>query len=161
MLAFLVNSGADPTVVGGSYGTLLGAAALRAPVDTLDFVLGKGPGDGGVGLSVTMTDREGRNAAHMAIARKDGGNAQDTMDKLELLTGCDGGANPLGALDHIGRRPLHLAAAAGRTAVVMYLLNRGEDGHINDADADDWTPCGRTFSATAGAATNAQLRPLL
>ncbi|KLU92952.1 hypothetical protein MAPG_11900 [Magnaporthiopsis poae ATCC 64411] len=140
MLVFLMKSGADPTVAGGSYGTLLGAAALRAPVDTLGFVLAKGPGDGGAGLPITLTDRERRNAAHMAVAGLDNGDAQDTIEKLDLLTGHDGGAALLGALDHVGRRPLHLAAASGRTAVVLYLLERGEDAHINDADADGWTP---------------------
>ncbi|KAH7311614.1 hypothetical protein B0I35DRAFT_481567 [Stachybotrys elegans] len=60
----------------------------------------------------------------------DGGDGQDAIDKLDLLTGYAGGAALLGALDHIGRR----------TAVVLYLLERGQDSHVNDSDNDGWTP---------------------
>lgn len=135
MIDYLRSKGGDPRIKGGSFGTMLNAAAAGGEPDLVTYVLDK------VGFGIDEVDAEGRNAAHMACSKL---NIQDAVDTLGLLSKRASGSNLLWSPDKHGRLPLHFACGGQRRAVVEYLLSHENNNNLTDyihkTDKDGWTP---------------------
>ena len=126
MLEHLSDRGADWTVSGGQYGTVLGAAVTRASPELMAFVLSK--------VSVTLEDHEGRSAAHL-IAN----DRSNREEKLQILSE-NVNLGKLDLKDRQGRMPLHFACSHGFLPFIKTLSKGKKVEHVNAVDNDGWTP---------------------
>lgn len=127
MLEYLLDHGANPTIHGGRYGSLLNTATICTSVELMTFIIEK------TKLPADTGDNEGRTAAHLASKAY-----YDAIGKLDLLVRLSG-PGILVAKDKHGRLPLHFASAHGKESVLDHLLAKGEKGQINTPDNDGWT----------------------
>ena len=129
MFSFLVQNGADPTIQGGSYGTLLHYAVARAPALVVVEVLSTCKKRE---LTLDTPDNEGRLPSHFAVI-----NASQRIFDIALLPG-----PTLGAKDIQGRTPMHFAAGAGSIAALEHLLSHSDSQLVGDylqqKDGDGW-----------------------
>lgn len=131
MVDYLQSLGADHTISGGFFGSVLNAAAGRGSKRLVEYILKK------FGIDPTIVDHEGRSAGHLACT--DG--PPYMSEKLEFLIRQPGCKDMLWRSDEHGRLPLHLACGNGQLAAVDYLLTqkRGREA-VSMRDKDGWTP---------------------
>ena len=126
MFEYLNNKGADWTLSGGAYGTVLGASVLRASPELMEYVLSKVP--------ATLEDHEGRSAAHLIS-----NDMRNREEKFKILLKYVD-RESLDRKDMQRRMPLHFACSHSFLFMVKYLLKGKEPTCINMVDIDGWTP---------------------
>ncbi|KAF4956060.1 hypothetical protein FGADI_4085 [Fusarium gaditjirri] len=127
---YLVNdAGADINVHGGDFGSVLNAATLTGPIDTIKFILEKG-------ADIGWQDLHGRRPIHYAALR--------TAEHFRLLLEANGDDEDrlgLTTKTKSGLTVLHFAVATGRSDLVELVLSHTSGIlSINELDEDGWTP---------------------
>ncbi|KAI0146016.1 ankyrin repeat-containing domain protein [Hypoxylon sp. NC0597] len=123
LMNILLDAGADPKAVGGTLGTVAGAAAMGGESIHLNMLASKG-------VSFGSGDDMGRRPLHLAAVR---GN-RDIVSFL-LASGVSATAKTKN-----GRNAVSWAAQGGNIDILNDLLKLSDDGAINEPDVDGWTP---------------------
>lgn len=122
IIRFLLDHGADESVRGGYFGSIINAAAFQASAEVVTLLLSKGS-------SVHAGDDLGRLPVHFS--------AFHSMKNLQVMLYTGGNVH---ARDKLGRTALHWAAQSGHFEMVGYLLTLLPEDSVNDPDIDGWTP---------------------
>ncbi|KAI0474651.1 ankyrin repeat-containing domain protein [Xylaria cf. heliscus] len=131
MIRYLLDNGAIMTTRGGSYGTILNAAAACASRDLLKFLIVD------IQLPAKWIDHEGRTPVHMACM-----SSCEPREKLDyLITETTLNSRFLRFADTQSRTPFHFACGHGNLSAIKYLSSHKalRIDSFNKADDDNWT----------------------
>ncbi|KAI0872364.1 ankyrin repeat-containing domain protein [Hypoxylon argillaceum] len=131
MFQYLVQSGADPLICAGCYGTPLHTAVALSTIDIVEHMFSLWP----INVCLDTEDHEGRLPAHIVALSRN-------KDLLPIfLTGVY-----LDKPDRQGRQPIHLASGIGFLTMLDYLAQqcKAEERELasllSASDNDGWTP---------------------
>ncbi|KAI1460619.1 ankyrin repeat-containing domain protein [Annulohypoxylon moriforme] len=124
LINLLLDKKADPTIMGGFLGSVIGAAAMGGEAVHLQILASKG-------ASLVSCDSIGRQPLHLAALCRH-------KESVSFILNAD--SSKLAGKDNTERSVISWAAQGGGIDVLHNLLELAGHDSVNEPDIDGWTP---------------------